>query len=203
MGCFPIAQVREPYTTVKFLAERIDVPKLLKIHHPENDDTWSAIDICDGWALKRNFVTARTGRLDSYRAANSILRMALEGKICIYVYPPQWVDNIGNCYRLKIRVIYHFNFYFFVSCNAYNLAEKWEHHPEVEVVRWIQARNKGEDPSDTGKVYLSSEDEVDEEENVENEKQQKEEESDNSDDTSSEESEIPHVVNKFEALSAY
>nr|XP_034192846.1 guanine nucleotide-binding protein-like 1 [Osmia lignaria] len=175
MGCFPIAQVREPYTTVKFLAERIDVPKLLNIQHPENDDTWSAVDVCDGWALKRNFVTARTGRLDSYRAANSILRMALEGKICIYVYPPQWVGN----------------------------KEKWEQHPEVEIVRWIQARNKGEDPADTGKVYLSSEDEVDEEENLENEKQQKEEESDNSDDTSSEESEIPRVVNKFEALSAY
>ncbi|XP_003703243.1 nucleostemin 4 [Megachile rotundata] len=173
MGSFPIAQVREPYTTIKFLAERIDLPKLLKIPHPDNDDTWSAMDICDGWALKRNFVTARTGRFDSYRAANSLLRMALEGKICIYVYPPDWVVN----------------------------KENWENHPEVEIVRWIQARNKGEDFNDAGKVYLSSEDEMDEEERSESQKQQKKEDFDNSDDTSSEESEIPQVVNKFGALS--
>lgn len=98
MGSFPIAQVREPYTTIKFLAERIDLPKILKLQHLDNDDTWSAIDICDSWASKRNFITARTARLDTYRAANSLLRMALEGKICIYVYPPDWVLNKGYYY---------------------------------------------------------------------------------------------------------
>lgn len=96
MGSFPIAQVREPYTAVKFLAERIDLPKLLKILHPENDDTWSAMDICDGWAIKKDFKNARSGRLDSYRAANSLLRMALEGKICLYVYPLNWTDERGK-----------------------------------------------------------------------------------------------------------
>lgn len=98
MGSFPIAQVREPYTTIKFLAERIDLPKILKLQHLDNDDTWSAIDICDSWASKRNFITARTARLDTYRAANSLLRMALEGKICIYVYPPDWFLNKGYYY---------------------------------------------------------------------------------------------------------
>lgn len=97
MGSFPIAQVSEPYTTIKFLAERIDLPKILKLQHQDNDDTWSAMDICDSWASKRNFFTARTARYDSYRAANSLLRMALEGKICIYVYPPDWSLNKGNC----------------------------------------------------------------------------------------------------------
>lgn len=96
MGSFPIAQVREPYTTIKFVAERLDLPKLLKIQHQDNDDTWSAIDICDGWAAKRNYVTARTARLDTYRAANSLLRMALEGKICFYVYPPGWAAKKGR-----------------------------------------------------------------------------------------------------------
>lgn len=96
MGSFPIAQVSEPYTTIKFLAERIDLPKILKLQHQDNDDTWSAMDICDSWASKRNFFTARAARYDSYRAANSLLRMALEGKICIYVYPPDWNLNKGN-----------------------------------------------------------------------------------------------------------
>lgn len=178
MGSFPIAQVREPYTTIKFLAERIDLPKILKLQHLDNDDTWSAIDICDSWASKRNFITARTARLDTYRAANSLLRMALEGKICIYVYPPDWVLN----------------------------KEKWENHSEVELVRWIQARNKGEDINDVKKVYISSEDE-DEEEHLEDQKHQKKiskdicDNSEDSDETTSEELELPNVVNKFEALS--
>lgn len=47
-GAYPISQVREPYTPVKYLAERLDLPKLLNIQHPENDDTWSAMDICEG-----------------------------------------------------------------------------------------------------------------------------------------------------------
>ncbi|CAL7945463.1 unnamed protein product [Xylocopa violacea] len=179
MGSFPIAQVREPYTAVKFLAERIDLPKILKLQHPDNDDTWSAIDICDGWAAKRSFVTARTARLDSYRAANSLLRMALEGKICVYVYPPDWSIN----------------------------KEKWENHPEAELVRWIQARNKEENINETGKVYVSSEDEDEdnEEERSEDKTYRDKLESDdsgNSDDTGSEDPEIPHVVNKFEALSS-
>ncbi|CAK9804377.1 Guanine nucleotide-binding protein-like 1 [Anthophora plagiata] len=176
MGSFPIAQVREPYTTIKFLAERMDLPNLLKIQHPENDDTWCAIDICDGWAAKRNFMTARTARLDSYRAANSILRMTLEGKICVYVYPPNWAAD----------------------------KEKWENHSDVELVRWIQARNKGDRVNDVEKASSSSEDEDEdeEEEDSESQKREKKGESDDSDDTVSEESEIPHIVNKFEALSA-
>lgn len=176
MGSFPIAQVREPYTAVKFLAERIDLPKILKLQHPDNDDTWSAIDICDGWAAKRHFVTARTARLDSYRAANSLLRMALEGKICVYVYPPDWSTN----------------------------KEKWENHPEAELVRWIQARNKEENVYEAGKIYVSSEDEDEDDEEEDKKHRDKLEsgDSEDSDDAGSEESEIPHVINKFEALSA-
>lgn len=60
---------------------------MLRIDHPENDDSWSAIDICDGWAKKRGFLTAKAARLDTYRAANSILRMALDGKICLSLRP--------------------------------------------------------------------------------------------------------------------
>lgn len=96
MGSYPIAQVREPYTAVKYLAERIDLPKILKIQHQDNDDTWSAMDICDSWAAKRNYMTAKGAKFDTYRAANSILRMALEGKICLFVYPPRWATNQGN-----------------------------------------------------------------------------------------------------------
>ncbi|XP_076303165.1 nucleostemin 4 [Lasioglossum baleicum] len=177
MGSYPIAQVRQPYSTVKFLAERIDLPKLLNIHHPDDDDAWSAIDICDGWALKRNYVTARTARLDTYRAANSLLRMALDGKICVYVYPPGWQNDL----------------------------EKWKNHSDVELVKWIQARNKGEDFTDERKRLSSSEDEDEDEdeEGDESSDTQKDKKTVGVDDTSSDESEtLPRMVNKFESLSA-
>lgn len=164
MGSFPIAQVREPYTAVKFLAERVELSKLLRIPHPENDDTWSAMDICDGWAIKKDFKNARSGRLDSYRAANSLLRMALEGKICLYVYPPNWTNE----------------------------KEKWENHADVEMVRWIQARNQKDDLNTL--EYVSSEDN-----DTDNEKEPSVDEA-ISNSSESSDNDI-FVANKFSALS--
>ncbi|XP_066247890.1 guanine nucleotide-binding protein-like 1 isoform X2 [Euwallacea similis] len=116
MGSFPIAQLREPYSTIRFLAERLDLIKMLRIEHPYNDNTWSPMDICDGWAKKRVYLTARAARLDTYRAANSILRMALDGKICLCLRP------IGY---LKEK-------------------EYWEKHVGVNEVRWIKAFSQEE-----------------------------------------------------------
>ncbi|XP_047368534.1 guanine nucleotide-binding protein-like 1 [Vespa velutina] len=184
MGSFPIAQVREPYTSVKFLAERLDLPKLLRIQHQNKDDYWSAMDICDAWAVKRNFYTAKAARPDTYRAANSLLRMSLEGRICIYVYPPNWFAN----------------------------KENWEQHPEVETVKWIQAKIHEEDDDVAGpmkEVYSSSEEEEEEEQKEEEQKEDEDvkrsdegiSDEEESEDTSSESIIIPVVNNKFEALS--
>lgn len=95
MGSYPIAQLREPYASIKFLAERVDLPKLLVLKHPENEagDEWSAIDVCDAWAIKRGFLTAKAARPDTYRAANNILRMALDGKITLSLKPPGFQRN--------------------------------------------------------------------------------------------------------------
>ncbi|XP_043278283.1 guanine nucleotide-binding protein-like 1 [Venturia canescens] len=133
MGSFPIAQVREPYTAVKFIAERIDLPKLLRIQHQDNDDTWSSMDICDGWAAKKNYLTAKAARLDTYRAANSLLRMSLEGKICFYVYPRGWA-------RKK---------------------DEWAKHPDVETIKWIQAKTESDQDFQKESNYSSSENEED------------------------------------------
>jgi len=97
MGCYPIAQLREPYSSVKFLAERLNLVKVLNLQHPESgEDTWSAMDICDSWAIKRGFITARVGRPDTYRAANNLLRMALDGKLCIALRPFGYTANKKN-----------------------------------------------------------------------------------------------------------
>ncbi|XP_012526873.1 guanine nucleotide-binding protein-like 1 [Monomorium pharaonis] len=173
MGSFPIAQVREPYTAVQFLAERVNLPKLLKIPHPENDDIWSAMDICDGWAIKKDFKTARAARLDTYRAANSLLRMALEGKICLYIYPPNWTID----------------------------KKKWENHVDVETVRWIQARNKGDNFS-TLTEMSSDDEETDDERLTESSGSVANNDNDNSTESSNEENDMPLVANKFSLLSA-
>lgn len=116
MGSYPIAQLREPYASIKFLAERLDLPKLLAMKHPEGDEEWSAMDICDAFALKRGFLTAKAARPDTYRAANSILRMALDGKITLSLKPRGYAKK----------------------------KEVWETHPELESIKKIQALGKAE-----------------------------------------------------------
>ena len=60
-GIYPIAQVREPYTAVMYLAERLPLPQLLQLQHPEAEKgmdagklKWSADDICYGKFIAEN-----------------------------------------------------------------------------------------------------------------------------------------------------
>lgn len=77
--------------------------------------------------------------------------------------------------------------------------EKWENHTDVEIVKWIQARNQGDD-RDTQIEYISSEDEE-----TYNEKQEQKSSrnttNNGSMESSSEENDMPLVANKFSALS--
>ncbi|KAF4531516.1 hypothetical protein B566_EDAN004112 [Ephemera danica] len=132
MGSYPIAQLREPFSSVQYLAERLNLVTMLKLQHPENDTEWSAFDICDAWAKQRGFITAKAARLDSYRAANHLLRMALDGKVCLCLYPPQYVAK----------------------------KDKWEHHGELKEVLKVQAKAIEEGVEDIeDDQMLSSDDE--------------------------------------------
>lgn len=94
MGCFPIAQLREPFSAVQYIAQRLDIPAILGLKHPEKDQAWSAIDICEAWAINRGFQTAKAGRADTGRAANHLLRMALDGRtLCLAFYPENFVRD--------------------------------------------------------------------------------------------------------------
>lgn len=67
-GTYPIAQVREPYSVVGYLAACTPLEKVLNLVHPkiaeaedenvDEDIEWSAWDICDGngllWILGDN-----------------------------------------------------------------------------------------------------------------------------------------------------
>lgn len=93
MGSYPIAQLREPYAPLRFIAERVNLVGILNIQQ-EDGEKWSPILICEAWAMKRGFLTARSGRPDVARAANNILRMALDGKIVMSLKPPQFYEKI-------------------------------------------------------------------------------------------------------------
>lgn len=92
-GCFPIAQLREPYSAIQYIAERLDLPGILKLQPLDGaGDThkpWSAFDLCEAWAVERGYLTAKAGRPDAYRAANSLLRMALDGRTLCLAFRPQ------------------------------------------------------------------------------------------------------------------
>lgn len=140
MGCYPISQLREPYSSIQYLAERVNMVEKLKlkpideVRHQKpalNDrnytssapkksgsevvgtsEEWSAFSICESWAVIKGFLTARSGRPDVYRAANHLLRMALDGRtLCMAFYPPDYLaqkeshweqhDNIDKIFRIQ------------------------------------------------------------------------------------------------------
>ncbi|KAK2727576.1 hypothetical protein QYM36_008156 [Artemia franciscana] len=51
-GCYPISQLREPYSAIRFMAEHINIPSRLHLIHQSNEIEWSPYDICDAWAVK-------------------------------------------------------------------------------------------------------------------------------------------------------
>lgn len=152
MGCYPISQLREPYSSIQYLAERVNMVEKLKlkpideVRHQKpafNDqnyqyesrkqdrskqvgtsEEWSAFSICESWAVHRGFLTARSGRPDVYRAANHLLRMALDGRtLCMAFYPPDYLSQ-------KIS--------------------QWEQHEDIEKLCRIQGRHNIMDDNDDG-----------------------------------------------------
>lgn len=154
MGCYPISQLREPYSSIQYLAERVNVVEKLKlkpieeIRHQKpalNDHNytpieivdadpqkkkagtsgdWSAWTICEAWAVQRGFLTARSGRPDVYRAANHLLRMALDGRtLCMAFYPPDYLSQRQS---------------------------HWEQHEDNEKIRRIQGKHNIINEDDDG-----------------------------------------------------
>mmetsp|Transcript_8218 Transcript_8218/g.13349 ORF Transcript_8218/g.13349 Transcript_8218/m.13349 type:complete len:578 (-) Transcript_8218:45-1778(-) len=86
-GVFPIAQVREPYSAVRFLAERIPLEHTYNLPPPEDNQPWSPWLICEQYALMKGY-RSKGGRPDTYRAGNEILRDNLDGRLAFSFRPP-------------------------------------------------------------------------------------------------------------------
>ncbi|XP_068204635.1 guanine nucleotide-binding protein-like 1 [Palaemon carinicauda] len=50
LGSFPVAQVRDPISVVQYIASRLDIPKILKLHLSKDDvdSEWTSYLICEG-----------------------------------------------------------------------------------------------------------------------------------------------------------
>uniref|UniRef100_T1PKQ8 Guanine nucleotide-binding protein-like 1 n=1 Tax=Musca domestica TaxID=7370 RepID=T1PKQ8_MUSDO len=112
LGSFPISQLQVPYRSIQLMAEHLDLPKILKIHLPEDYDEWSPVAISDAWAFKRGFIVAKSARPDRYRAANHLLRSCVAGQLQLILqfYPPKFNEQ----------------------------KEMWLKHPDVEEVKKYQ-----------------------------------------------------------------
>jgi ribosome biogenesis GTPase A len=84
-GSYPIAQCRDPYSAITYLARMIPLELIYKLNI--KTDELSAWKICETLAEKKGFYS-RKGSVDVYRAANFILRDVLSGAVTFYYKPP-------------------------------------------------------------------------------------------------------------------
>ena len=103
-GNFPVSQVREPFSAIRFLEESGAQPPFAEAYNlerPEEHDysdttradaaggsIWSPYGAAEALAVKMNFLSARGGRPDASRAANRVLRDALAGKGVLLAFRP-------------------------------------------------------------------------------------------------------------------
>lgn len=98
-GVIPLAQVREPYTSIRFLMEHLPIERYYGILPPRDEVReaeeegrefrWSSLSLCEAYAVKRGYYIARTGRPDSHSAGRSILYDTQDGIIPLWWLPPK------------------------------------------------------------------------------------------------------------------
>jgi len=95
-GIYPISQVREPYSSIRFIAERVPLETVYKLEkEKENEnDPWTPYSLCEAYAEKRGYHT-RKGRSDTHRAALEILRDHLDGRVVLYFTPNSTKINVA------------------------------------------------------------------------------------------------------------
>lgn len=127
-GIYPVSQLQEPYSSVGYLCERTPFLSILKLKHPALEEepqavqpsptteSWTAWDVCEAWAERRGYKTAKAARNDVYRAANSLLRLAIDGRLCLSLKPPGYS----------------------------NQRDQWDSHPEVAEIITLQGQRPDE-----------------------------------------------------------
>ncbi|KYQ96922.1 guanine nucleotide binding protein 1 [Tieghemostelium lacteum] len=92
-GIFPIAQVREPYSAIRYLAERVPLEKVYGLQNPYPNEQWSPFSICEAFAKKRGYIIAKNGAEDTHRAGLEILKDCVDGNVVISWPPPNFTQQ--------------------------------------------------------------------------------------------------------------
>ncbi|OQR83641.1 guanine nucleotide-binding protein [Achlya hypogyna] len=96
-GLFPYAQIREPYSAVRYLAEHCALEDILnlvpRVQHFDGVDEpleWSPWTLCEAYAEKKGYKTDRRGRPDHHRAGAELIRDCMDGILPLFFYPPKY-----------------------------------------------------------------------------------------------------------------
>ena len=103
-GIFPIAQVREPFSAIQYMAKFVPVEQVYQLNLSDARDPvkydkskgeipWSAWMICEAYAEKRGYHTRRG--LDVHRAGLEILFDVIDGRVVLYFLPNQTHISLG------------------------------------------------------------------------------------------------------------
>eukprot|EP00471_Norrisiella_sphaerica_P011802 CAMPEP_0184497410 /NCGR_PEP_ID=MMETSP0113_2-20130426/36460_1 /TAXON_ID=91329 /ORGANISM="Norrisiella sphaerica, Strain BC52" /LENGTH=609 /DNA_ID=CAMNT_0026884503 /DNA_START=43 /DNA_END=1872 /DNA_ORIENTATION=- len=91
MGLYPIAQIRETVSAVRFLAEHVNVQAMYALQKPEwyeKEDAWTPQMICEAYAEKKGYLLGRGGAPDTHRAGLEIVRDCVDGALLLAFAPP-------------------------------------------------------------------------------------------------------------------
>lgn len=91
MGLFPIAQIRETMSAVRFIAEKVPLWSAYGLRFPDwcdSDQGWTPQAICEAFAEKKRYFLKRGGAPDVHRAGLEIIRDAVDGALLVAFRPP-------------------------------------------------------------------------------------------------------------------
>ena len=101
-GLYNIAQVKDPYGPILYLAQRVDLFKILNISRSQDSMQPSSVFyLCEEYAKKCGFYTSKAGRPDTYRAANFMLRQVIDGRILLSWTPPGFEEDLIQTSNLE------------------------------------------------------------------------------------------------------
>jgi ribosome biogenesis GTPase A len=93
-GLYPIAQCREIYTPIVYLAERFDLIDFLNLKLTKYYKKWSGWAILDSYGDRKQYLIKRNSNIDFHRAGIEILKFVIMGKIPFIFSPPS--DELNN-----------------------------------------------------------------------------------------------------------
>ena len=103
LGMHPLAQVREPFTAIRYLAERIPLEKMYKLKMPDwyddediesslkdpSHSRWTPQAIAEALAEQKGYMIGKGGIPDRQRAGLEILRDTVDGIVLLAFKPPR------------------------------------------------------------------------------------------------------------------